>query len=89
MSETHYAGPTKQDVLKRLTRIEGQVRGIGGMVDANRYCIDIITQIQAVHAALDSAALRLLDDHIRAQLAERNSEATPELMDAIARLLRR
>ena len=56
---------TKEQLLTRLKRIEGQVRGIEGMVDDERYCIDVITQISAVQAALDKVALGLLDDHAR------------------------
>ena len=56
---------TKKQLKKRLRRIEGQVRGIERMVDDDRYCIDVITQISAVQAALDKVALGLLDDHAR------------------------
>jgi DNA-binding FrmR family transcriptional regulator len=52
-------------IVKRLHRIEGQVRGIERMVDENRYCIDILTQIAAVNTALESLAFKLLDDHVR------------------------
>ena len=54
---------SKDQLLARLGRIEGQIRGIGGMVQADRYCIDILTQISAAQAALDKVALGLLDDH--------------------------
>ena len=56
---------TKDQLLKRLRRIEGQVRGVQGMVEDDRYCIDVLTQISAVQAALDKVALGLLDDHAR------------------------
>ena len=56
---------SKDQLLKRLRRIEGQVRGIEGMVDDDRYCIDVLTQISAVQAALDKVALGLLDGHAR------------------------
>ena len=56
---------TKDQLLTRLRRIEGQVRGIEGMVEDDRYCIDVLTQISAVQAALDKVALGLLDDHAR------------------------
>src|SRR5665809_160607 len=56
---------TKDQLARRLTRIEGQVRGIERMVDDERYCIDILTQISAVQAALDTVALGLLDNHAR------------------------
>lgn len=84
---------TKDQLLKRLRRVEGQVRGIQGMVDDDRYCIDILTQISAVQAALDKVALGLVDEHTRhcvmgAQGDERE-EKTAELMAAVGRLMRR
>jgi len=84
---------TKEQLLKRLRRIEGQVRGIEGMVEDDRYCIDVLTQISAVQAALDKVALGLLDDHARhcvvgAPGTERGDK-TEELMAAVGRLMRR
>jgi len=55
----------KDALIKRLHRIEGQVRGIERMVSADRYCIDIITQISAVTTALDSLAFQILDEHVQ------------------------
>ena len=55
----------KAALVKRLHRIEGQVRGIERMVEDDRYCIDVLTQIAAVSTALESVALRLLDDHVK------------------------
>ena len=84
---------TKDQLLKRLRRIEGQVRGIEGMVEDARYCIDVITQISAVQAALDKVALGLLDDHARHCVigaeGEQQDERTEELMAAVGRLMRR
>ena len=57
--------PHKQGLLKRLNRIEGQVRGVARMVEDDRYCVDIINQLAAVRAALDAAALHLIEDHTR------------------------
>jgi CsoR family transcriptional regulator, copper-sensing transcriptional repressor len=54
----------KQSLVKRLHRIEGQVRGIERMVEEERYCIDVLTQISAVTTALESLAFRILDDHV-------------------------
>ena len=56
---------SKDQLLKRLRRVEGQVRGIERMVEDERYCIDVLTQISAVQAALDKVALGLLDGHAR------------------------
>jgi CsoR family transcriptional regulator, copper-sensing transcriptional repressor len=84
---------TKDQLVKRLRRIEGQVRGIEGMVSDERYCIDVITQISAVQAALDKVALGLLDDHARHCVMgageEDQPEKTAELMAAVGRLMRR
>jgi DNA-binding FrmR family transcriptional regulator len=84
---------TKPQLLTRLRRIEGQVRGVQGMVEEDRYCIDVLTQISAVQAALDKVALGLLDEHahhcvVGAADADRD-EKTDELMAAVGRLMRR
>jgi CsoR family transcriptional regulator, copper-sensing transcriptional repressor len=85
---------TKDQLLTRLKRIEGQVRGIEGMVEDDRYCIDVITQISAVQAALDKVALGLLDGHARHCVVDGHAEGSPEeltdeLMAAVGRLMRR
>lgn len=82
-----------QDLLRRLRRIEGQVRGLQRMVEEGRYCVDILVQVAAVKAALDAVGLTLLDGHIRgcvqdAIVGGRGDDAVGELMDAIARYLR-
>jgi CsoR family transcriptional regulator, copper-sensing transcriptional repressor len=83
---------TKDQLLKRLRRIEGQVRGIEGMVEDDRYCIDVLTQISAVRAALDKVALGLLDDHARHCVmgvdGEERVDRTDEMMAAVGRLVR-
>jgi CsoR family transcriptional regulator, copper-sensing transcriptional repressor len=85
---------TKDQLLARLRRIEGQIRGIEGMVEENRYCIDVLTQISAAQAALDKVALGLLDDHahhcvVGAPSERDRDEKTAELMAAVGRLMRR
>ena len=84
---------TKEQLQKRLRRIEGQVRGIEKMVDEDRYCIDVLTQIGAIQAALDKVALGLLDDHAHHCVIgadpETRDEKTEELMAAVGRLMRR
>jgi CsoR family transcriptional regulator, copper-sensing transcriptional repressor len=86
-----YAG-SKEAVLKRLRRIEGQVRGVERMVEEDRYCIDVVTQVTAIQAALDKVALELLSDHashcVVGAAAGDQAERTEELMGAIRRLLR-
>ncbi len=84
---------SKDQLASRLSRIEGQVRGIERMVDDDRYCIDILTQISAIQAALDKVALGLLDDHARSCVvgaeAADQADKTEELMAAVGRLMRR
>ena len=82
---------SKEQLLQRLARVEGQIRGISRMVDDDRYCIDIVTQINAARAALDKIALGLVDDHVRHCLkGSENIEAdADELMDAVGRMLSR
>ena len=81
----------KDDLLKRLARVEGQVRGVSRMVEDERYCIDVVTQINAVRAALDKIALGLVDDHVRHCLKDprRTDEHADELMNAVGRMLSR
>src|ERR1700730_18602557 len=84
---------TKDQLLARLRRIEGQIRGIEGMVQDDRYCIDILTQISAAQAALDKVALGLLDGHAHTCVIgaepDQQNERTEEMMAAVGRLLRR
>lgn len=85
----------RDEVLRRLRRIEGQVRGLQRMVAEDMYCIDVLTQVSATTRALESVALRLLDDHLAhcvtqaiAQGGEGAEEKVREASAAIARLVR-
>jgi DNA-binding FrmR family transcriptional regulator len=83
----------KEKVKNRLRRISGQIGGIERMVEEERYCIDILTQISAAQAAIDKVALALLDEHTRhcvvgADTAEAREEKTEEMMEAVGRLLK-
>ncbi len=83
----------KHSILARLRRIEGQVRGIQKMLDDDRYCIDVLTQVNATRAALESVALQLLADHTEHCVAEaiRSGEASQkvrELNEAVERLVK-
>jgi len=86
---------SKEQLLNRLSRVEGQVRGIRKMVEEDRYCIDVLTQVSAVQAAFDKIALGLLDGHARVCMQgggsapEGPEEQVDELMGAVGRLLRR
>ena len=84
----------KASVLKRLGRIEGQVRGLRRMVEEDRYCIDILTQVAAAQAALDKVALELVRDHAKHcltndQIAGSTELKADELVAAISRLVKR
>jgi DNA-binding FrmR family transcriptional regulator len=84
----------KQQIEARLSRIEGQVRGLRKMVDEDRYCIDVLTQVSAVQSALQSVALLLLRDHTQHCVAEaiqsgEGSDKVRELSEAVERLVRR
>lgn len=85
---------SKDQLINRLRRVEGQVRGIEKMVNDDRYCVDIVTQIGAVQAALDKVALGLLDQHARHCVVGGHGTGSPEdltdeLMGAVGRLMRR
>ncbi|KAB8176759.1 metal-sensitive transcriptional regulator [Microbispora catharanthi] len=89
-----YTG-TKEDHLRRLRRIEGQVRGLQRMVDEDKYCIDILTQVSAANRALQAFALEMLDEHmahcVAEAIAKGGTEADvkiKEASDAVARLVR-
>jgi CsoR family transcriptional regulator, copper-sensing transcriptional repressor len=92
---THGYAYRKDDYAKRLRRIEGQVRGIAKMIDEDKYCIDVLTQISAVNSALQSVALGLLDEHLNhcvtdavAAGGEESDKKLAEASAAIARLVR-
>jgi CsoR family transcriptional regulator, copper-sensing transcriptional repressor len=90
----HGYSADKDKLVNRLRRIEGQVRGVERMVDEDRYCIDVITQISAIQAALDKVALGLLSDHARHCVVGGHGKGQPddltdELMGAVNRLLKR
>jgi CsoR family transcriptional regulator, copper-sensing transcriptional repressor len=86
---------TKEQLLGRLARVEGQVRGVAGMVENERYCIEVLTQIAAIQAALNKISLGLLDDHARHCMQGKGAapsdpaEQVDELMGAVGRLLHR
>jgi DNA-binding FrmR family transcriptional regulator len=84
---------SKDQLQARLKRVEGQVRGVEKMIDEDRYCIDVLTQISAIQAALDKVALGLLDQHasycvLGASERDRDQK-TAEMMAAVGRLLHR
>ncbi|HEY8644656.1 MAG TPA: metal-sensitive transcriptional regulator [Gaiellaceae bacterium] len=78
----------KGALVKRLKRIEGQVRGLQNMIEEERYCIDILTQVSATRAALDGVALGVMADHVRHCVREGGDEKVDELMGAVERMVR-
>jgi len=93
--DVHGYTANKDDYLKRLRRVEGQVRGIAKMVDDDKYCIDILTQVSAATKALQSVALGLLEEHMGGCVVEAARAGGPEAdvkvkeaAEAIARLVR-
>lgn len=83
----------KSALLKRLRRVEGQVRGIARMIDEDRYCIDVLTQISAIRSALDAVALQLLRDHthgcVRSAIGSgQGDEAIDELLQVVEKFAR-
>ncbi len=95
MSEPGYH-EGKEALVKRLHRIEGQVRGIERMVEEDRYCVDVLTQISAVTTALESLAFRILDDHVEHCVTDALASGDPdaaaeksrELLEAVHRFSR-
>lgn len=85
--------PNKSALLKRLNRIEGQARGVGKMVEEDRYCVDILTQIAAIQSALDALAMQLLASHtngcVRSAIKSGDGDAAvDELMGLVKRFAR-
>ncbi|UCB44472.1 MAG: metal-sensitive transcriptional regulator [Spirochaetota bacterium] len=89
---THRSGKLKEDLLNRLSRIEGQVRGIERMVESDAYCDDILNQVTAVHSALSSVRNLLLENHIKSCVREgiekKEYEIIDELMGTLKRMFR-
>jgi DNA-binding FrmR family transcriptional regulator len=93
---THGYAADKEALVRRLHRIEGQVRGLERMVEEDRYCIDVLTQIAAVKTALESVAMNILDDHVNHCVADAMAsgdsaaaaEKSRELLDAVQRFVK-
>ena len=91
--QTHGYTPHKGQLLKRLARIEGQVRGIAKMIEDDRYCIDVLTQLGAVDTALEAVALKVLEEHVQHCVAgalasgdpKQANEKAAELLEAVQR----
>lgn len=88
-----YDDKTKKNLLHRLNRIEGQVRGIQRMIEADQYCLDILNQISAVRSALNSVGQIILEDHLRGCVSDairdnRGDESIAELMQVLKKYVR-
>jgi CsoR family transcriptional regulator, copper-sensing transcriptional repressor len=90
---SHHSDKTKQNLITRLNRVEGQIRGIKGLIERDTYCDDVITQIAATNAALNSVAKILLEGHLKSCVVERiqsgDDEVIDELLTTIQRLMKK
>lgn len=91
--KSHHPQHVKKDMVTRLNRIEGQIRGIKGMIEQDAYCDDVITQLSATQSALNSVAKILLEGHLKGcvvdRLAEGNDEVIDELVVTIHKLMKK
>ena len=92
-SEHRVVQPHRDALLKRLNRISGQVQGVAGMIEQDRYCVDVLTQIAAIRSALDAVAMQLLEDHahgcVRSAIQAGDGDAAVgEFMSVVKRLSR-
>jgi len=81
--KSHHTEKVKQNLVSRLNRIEGQVRGIKGLIEKDTYCDDVITQISATQAAINSVAKILLEGHLKECVVERIQEGDLEVLDEV------
>lgn len=81
--KSHHSEKTKKNLVTRLNRIEGQIRGIKGLIEKDTYCDDVITQISATQAALNSVAKLLLEGHMKSCIVERIQEGDNEVVDEL------
>ncbi|MFX3624970.1 MAG: metal-sensitive transcriptional regulator [Ectobacillus sp.] len=87
--KSHHSEETKKNMILRLNRIEGQIRGIKGLIEKDTYCDDVITQISAVQAALNSVSKILLEGHLKTCIVERIQEGDKEVVDELLRTISR
>ncbi|MCU6711523.1 metal-sensitive transcriptional regulator [Paenibacillus sp. J5C_2022] len=81
--KSHHPERVKKNLTSRLNRIEGQIRGIKGMIDKDVYCDDVITQISATQSALNSVASILLEGHLKGCVVDRLTEGDDEILDEL------
>jgi CsoR family transcriptional regulator, copper-sensing transcriptional repressor len=81
--KSHHSDQVKKNLVTRLNRIEGQIRGIKGLIEKDTYCDDVITQISATQSALNSVAKLLLEGHLKSCVVERIQEGDMEVLDEV------
>ena|SRR5690554_6889994 len=81
--KSHHSDSIKKNLTTRLNRIEGQIRGIKGMIEKDVYCDDVITQLSATQSALNSVASILLEGHLKGCVVDRLSEGDDEILDEL------
>ncbi|MEB3102319.1 metal-sensitive transcriptional regulator [Ferviditalea candida] len=81
--KSHHSAKVKANLVARLNRIEGQVRGIKGMIEKDTYCDNVLNQIAAVQSALNSVGKLLLENHMKTCVVERIQEGDPEILDEL------
>jgi DNA-binding FrmR family transcriptional regulator len=90
--EAHHSEKVKKELLTRVNRIEGQIRGVGKMIENNIYCDDILNQITSIRAALAGLSKQLLEEHIKTCITEKiknnDSEAVAELLETIRKIIK-
>nr|WP_159888464.1 metal-sensitive transcriptional regulator [Paenibacillus puerhi] len=81
--KSHHSDKTKQNLINRLNRIEGQVRGVKGMIERDVYCDDILHQIASIQSALNGVGKQLLEDHLKSCVVERIEEGDRDVLDEL------
>ncbi|MCM3716922.1 metal-sensitive transcriptional regulator [Fictibacillus phosphorivorans] len=81
--KSHHSDKIKSNLITRLNRIEGQIRGVKGLIDRDTYCDDVITQIAAIQSALNSVGKILLEGHLKSCVVERIQEGDEEVLDEL------
>ncbi|WP_078412926.1 metal-sensitive transcriptional regulator [Priestia abyssalis] len=81
--KSHHSEKTKKNLVTRLNRIEGQIRGVKGLIEKDTYCDDVITQISAIQSALNSVAKILFEGHLKSCVVERIQEGEMEVVDEL------
>ncbi|MCU9612950.1 metal-sensitive transcriptional regulator [Caldibacillus lycopersici] len=87
--KSHHSEQTKKNLITRLNRIEGQIRGVKGLIERDTYCDDVITQISAIQSALNGVSKILLEGHLKHCVVERIQEGDTEVLDEFLTTIQR